>query len=532
MRTEQPQDDHDRHIQDLERENERLREQLERERREKELLREQKDKLEREKRNLEEEKKVLDGRKRELERQNKNLKEQLARLKGSLPQLAASDKTAEAAGVPSSKTFYRRNRQEGEKSRRTGGQPGHPGHARKRPIPNTPPTNITLDLCPECGRPLGDPIKGADQGRVVTDIPLPSHIVYEIIHKRYWCGHCRKLVRGEASWLPPQQEFGPAVTTWITYQRMLGLSIGKIQSSLKGTYDIGMSEATILKLERWVADTLKDDYERLKEELVKAEVVHADETGFRVGGNNGWLWVFAHVLSSVYVVAPTRGHTVPEDILAGFNGYLGRDAWGPYDVVKCSGHQLDLMHVNRWLERAEHTHGVEPRRLLSTKEAKQTRAGRPPENFLRFDDGVRSILRRAIKFSEGKPPPSPKARKEAAKGFREEMRAICNVRWKDKDAIRISKQLRKRLDMLFTFVEKAVVPWHNNEAERSVRPGVLARKNSGGRRTWKGAKVYQILLSVYETLKKRGGNFMECVNMKLGGFFYRDMPVAALASKG
>jgi transposase len=164
--------------------------------------------------------------------------------------------------------------------------------------------------------------------------------------------------------------------------------------------------------------------------------------------------------------------------------------------------------------------------------AKQTRAGRPPENFLRFDDGVRSILRRAIKFSEGKPPPSPKARKEAAKGFREEMRAICNVRWKDKDAIRISKQLRKRLDMLFTFVEKAVVPWHNNEAERSVRPGVLARKNSGGRRTWKGAKVYQILLSVYETLKKRGGNFMECVNMKLGGFFYRDMPVAALASKG
>jgi Transposase IS66 family. len=40
-----------------------------------------------------------------------------------------------------------------------------------------------------------------------------------------------------------------------------------------------MSESTILKLEKWVADTLHDDYEKIREEVVKSGVVNADETG-------------------------------------------------------------------------------------------------------------------------------------------------------------------------------------------------------------------------------------------------------------
>jgi transposase len=67
---------------------------------------------------------------KKLKEENKNLKKELARLQGSAPILGASDKTAEAGGVPTSKTFYRRNRQNGEK-KPTGGQPGHPGHARE-----------------------------------------------------------------------------------------------------------------------------------------------------------------------------------------------------------------------------------------------------------------------------------------------------------------------------------------------------------------------------------------------------------------
>ena len=96
---------------------------------------------------------------------------------------------------------------------------------------------------------------------------------------------------------------------------MLGLSIGKIQSSLLETYEIRMSEATILKLEKWVADTLKEDYEKLRDDIVSGNNINADETGFRIGGKNGWLWVFTSTIGSYYKVAPTRGHSVPEEIL-------------------------------------------------------------------------------------------------------------------------------------------------------------------------------------------------------------------------
>jgi transposase len=62
---------------------------------------------------------------KKLKKENEKLKKDLARLQGSAPVLAGSDKTAEAGGVPTSKVFYKRSRQEGKK-KPTGGQPGHP----------------------------------------------------------------------------------------------------------------------------------------------------------------------------------------------------------------------------------------------------------------------------------------------------------------------------------------------------------------------------------------------------------------------
>ncbi len=460
------------------------------------------------------ENKITWQQKKSLEKENKDLKKKLAQLLGSAPTLAASDKTAEAGGVPSSKTFYRRNRLEGEKRTR-GGQPGHAGHGREKPTQNSPPLYVELDECPDCSTPVGEPVDGAEQSRIMTDIPLPRHNIYEIVYLRYWCNKCKKLVRGEVPWLPPNQQFGPAVASWIVYQRMLGLSIGKIQSSLYETYEITISEATILKLEKWVADTLKEDYEKLHEEIVKAAAVNADETGFRIDGKNGWLWVFTSTICSYYKIAPTRGHTVPEETLEGFNGVLGRDAWKPYDVVKCSGHQLDLLHVNRWLERAEIKHRIEPRSLLTSKPAKLMKRGRPPENFLEFVDGVRSILKRAVDYTEKDPPPSMKGRGNVCKEVQKDMKTLLDKEWTDEDAIRISKELRTRQDMLFTFMEYEGVPWHNNDAERAIRQGVLHRKISGGRRTWTGAEIFEVVLSVYETTKKRGQRFMGMLKKKL-----------------
>jgi transposase len=109
------------------------------------------------------------------------------------------------------------------------------------------------------------------------------------------------------------------------------------------------------------------------------------------------------------------------------------------------------------------------------------------EKFLEFVNGIRSILKRAIEYTVNDSPPSVKEAETACKDFQEEMKSLLDREWTDKDAIRISKELRKRRDMLFTFMEFEGVKWHNNDVERAIRQGVLHCKISGGRRSWKGA---------------------------------------------
>ncbi|MBM4073910.1 MAG: transposase, partial [Planctomycetes bacterium] len=58
----------------------------------------------------------------------------------------------------------------------------------------------------------------------------------------------------------------------------------------------------------------------------RCDVVHADETGWRVNTVNGWLWVFSNQNLTVYTIRTgegARGADVPKDILGpDFDGIL------------------------------------------------------------------------------------------------------------------------------------------------------------------------------------------------------------------
>jgi transposase len=83
---------------------------------------------------------------------NRRVQDELQRYKTCGPMLAASDRTADAGRIPSSRVFYRRSVHKDPRS--TGGQPGHPRRARERPVPNAPAMKVTLERCTECGTRL------------------------------------------------------------------------------------------------------------------------------------------------------------------------------------------------------------------------------------------------------------------------------------------------------------------------------------------------------------------------------------------
>ena len=78
-------------------------------------------------------------------------------------------------------------------------------------------------------------------------------------------------------------------------------------------------------------------------------MVHADETGWRIGIKSGWLWVFTNKEITVYAIRDNRSSDVVIEILGEkFKGILASDCFVAYDdkrltdwlKQKCLSHLL------------------------------------------------------------------------------------------------------------------------------------------------------------------------------------------------
>ena len=71
------------------------------------------------------------------------------------------------------------------------------------------------------------------------------------------------------------------------------------------------------------------------------------------------------------------------------------------------------------------------------------------------------------------------------------------------------RDILKRREALWTFVQVEGVEPTNNAAERSIRPGVLWRKGSFGTQSAAGSRFVESMLTVVATLKQQQRNVLE-----------------------
>jgi hypothetical protein len=69
--------------------------------------------------------------------------------------------------------------------------------------------------------------------------------------------------------------------------------------------------------------------------------------------------------------------------------------------------------------------------------------------------------------------------------------------------------LRKDRDKLFTFLNHDGVPWNNNNAEHAIKAFARLRRAIEGLSTPKGIEEYLILLSICQTCKYSGLDFLK-----------------------
>jgi transposase len=243
--------------------------------------------------------------------------------------------------------------------KKPGRRKGHKADLRPVPTPDQIDRviDVRLDKCPLCDVDL------YDYGQVVqyqTDLPPIVPIITQFNIETARCPSCRQHWQGRH----PEQTsdargatgntLGPVVLSMAAEMKhRLGVSYRKICDFLQTYCQLKVCPAAFIRAEQRLADLAKPTYDLLIEALRRSYVVHADETGWRVGRLNAWLWVFSSKQATVYVIRTgtgARGHKVPEGILGpDFDGYLIVDGLKAYDVLevakgRCNGHLLRRCH--------------------------------------------------------------------------------------------------------------------------------------------------------------------------------------------
>lgn len=381
-----------------------------------------------------------------------------------------------------------------KKRRKPGALEGH--EARNRPAPASVDETVaaTAAECPDCDQALGSPTEVRE--RTVEDIVPGRVIVKRLREARYWCTSCKAHVQARAPDALPGEHFGIHLMLLVAFLNAGGMSFRKVQDTLRTSYALHISLGATVGLRDRLARALGDEYERLRLELQASASVNADETSWPVNGTNHWLWGFLTPKAAWFTVNRSRGAAVVINTLEDYDGVLTSDFWAGYNTPLYRK-QKCLVHLQRELHEVSDRHKTKRQTEWWSFRKKLTRLVR---------DAVRAHERITI----------AKEREAAAARFDARASALTSAEYADKDARRIAKLLKKHAGELFTFLRHPGVEWHNNRAERGLRPSVVTRKSSFGSRSTEGAQASAILQSIIQTTRLRGENFLRAAPDMIG----------------
>lgn len=379
--------------------------------------------------------------------------------------------------------------QDSETRKRSGRQAGHAGSGRSRPERIDHTEQIAIGQhCPDCGTLLTG--EGVKRARIVEDIePVrPTQVTrYEI--ERRWCPHCRTYKESPVVDALPRHRLGLHVMLFVVYQKVaLGLSYGKIRRELATYFGLRVSKGQLSNIIAEVAALFGPAYHRLLIVMRQQAAVHVDETGWRVNGDNHWLWVFISDAVTLYVLSHSRGSKVPKALLGPeFTGSLISDfysAYSPldYEKGKCWAHLLRDAH-----KLIEGKPPPKPERLEFKTDLHQL--------FLDMGLALEQVALDEV------------SREALYQEMRERLKAFAQRPWNDDDCCRLAQRILKHLDDLVLWLRNPAVDPTNNLAERALRPAVITRKTSFGSHSKKGALDFARLLSVIRTWEQQGHDF-------------------------
>jgi transposase len=422
------------------------------------------------------------------------------------PRNSSKPPSAEGLARPAPRSLRTKT---GRKPGRPKGQPGatlqmtdHPGHV----ITHEP------GRCCGCGAGLsGAGVAGAER-RQVSDLPqdIRAEVTeHRIISRRCSCG---TVTAGTApAGVSAPVQYGPRVTAVCCYLwHGQFLSRGRTCQAMGELFGVPVSPGAVAGMVKRVAGKLSAPLEAIRQALAAADVLHADETGFRVAGKLAWVHSASSGKFTLITVHPKRGREAMDaaGVLPQFRGVLMHDCWAPYDTYAQPTHALCNAHALRELQAVTDAAPAGQWCWAGQAADAQRDMKAPADASLAIDGTLGHI-------DQDKMAAIRHRYHSALLIGRQQTTARAGPLMRKHHAL--ARRLLARENDYLRYTTDPRVPFDNNPAEREIRMSKLRVKVSGCMRSMTGAEAFCAIRSYLATAAKHGTGMLDALTRAASG---------------
>jgi hypothetical protein len=222
--------------------------------------------------------------------------------------------------------------------------------------------------------------------------------------------------------------------------------------------------------------------------MISGNLIQIDETRANIKGKSAFVWVLSNFNDVAYFLAESREGEIAHKLLADFKGVLVSDFYAAYDSFNCP-QQKCLIHLLRDLN-------DEVLNFPFDEQLKQI--------VVAFGELLKPIIETVDRYGLKK----YFLRKHLAR-TENFFHKLDITAYQSEAALKCKERLERNKNKLFTFLKYDGVPWNNNNAEHAVKAFAKLRDVIEGSSTTKGTEEYLTLLSVCQTCKYRGLDFLD-----------------------
>ena len=268
----------------------------------------------------------------------------------------------------------------------------------------------------------------------------------------------------------------------------------------------GPSEGTLQRALTQMAEAVAPALDTIYAGLTRSDVVHLDETGFRIAHRLGWLHTVSTPALTYYTVHAKRGDEALLDagVLPNCHGWAVHDGFKPYFGFETVRHALCHAHHLRELQFLVEQYDAKWAAAMQTLLLTMKRRGDAAPNGLgkaeiqELEAQFDALLIRGLEAYPIRPRPPH-----------------SNQRVAQHPATNLLLRLHKYRDAALAFLRHPVVPFDNNLAERDLRMMKVKQKISGGFRTWAGAELFAAIRTYLSTARKQGLSMLRAAQLAL-----------------